>query len=173
MIDSFAGMADRHSTLCYSFRRMRMDFVHYLAGNILPLLDKATMANSVEGRVPLLDHRLAEFAFALPAQINLAGGRPKGLFKRACEGLAPPAVLARRKEGFEAPMRAWALESLGNHIERELTDRAVAPLEELLNLPRLRGMLKDPGARRRSAETLYSLYLFSRWYRTHVEKACA
>lgn len=53
------------------YSKMMLDLNHYLVGNILALTDKASMASSVEARVPLLDHRLVEYAFSLPTEMNL------------------------------------------------------------------------------------------------------
>jgi asparagine synthase (glutamine-hydrolysing) len=128
------------------------------------------MACSVEGRVPLLDHRLVEFAFALPARLNLLEGRPKGLFRRALRGLLPDALVDRGKDGFNAPMGVWIDEALGARIDAELCDGPIDWLDDLFDLDVLRAVARDPRRRRRAAETLYSLFVFSRWYRCHVDK---
>lgn len=65
--------------------------------------DRMSMANSVEGRFPYLDHRLIEFACRLPARLKLAGLREKWLLKRAVKDLLPAAVLKRPKQPYRAP----------------------------------------------------------------------
>ena len=61
---------------------MLLDLQNYLPNNILSLFDKATMAASVEGRVPLLDHRVVEFAYSLPETFNPLFGNEKDYSKK-------------------------------------------------------------------------------------------
>jgi asparagine synthase (glutamine-hydrolysing) len=145
---------------------MQLDLDHYLPGNILALTDKATMAASVEGRVPLLDHRLVELAFSMPESINLAGGEKKGLFRRVLATRLPASILERPKEGFNAPTGAW-IGQWAPMIRAELTERPSRALQELLDLTVLDAWLSDPLKRARSAELLYSLYVLNRWLVTH------
>lgn len=153
----------------YEYTRMLIDLRQYLVGDILALTDKATMACSVEGRVPLLDHRLVEFAFALPESINLLGGTAKGLLRRTLKGTLPDSLLERKKEGFNAPMHEWVIEGLDAKIDNELLAHPIDVFKELLDANALRTVLKNK-RNPRTAETIFSLFLFSRWYRTHIEK---
>jgi len=168
----FCGLLDNFDSYLSSFEasdaysRMRLDLHHYLPANILALTDKATMAASVEGRVPLLDHRLVEFAFSLPEEVNLAGGEKKGLFRRVLAKRLPISVLARPKEGFNAPMRVW-IEDWAPTIRRELTERPTQALKQLLDLRVAERWLGDPRQRARGAELLYSLYVLNRWLAIH------
>lgn len=73
----------------------------------LEKVDRATMAHSLEVRVPLLDHDLADLVLGLPSTIKLPAGKPKGLFKEALRGLVPPFVLERPKAGFGVPYGSW------------------------------------------------------------------
>ena len=82
----------------------------YLPNNVLSLTDKATMAASVEGRVPLLDHRVVEFAFSWKKEINILDGEQKGLFKKVLTNLLPKKLLWRKKEGFNSPIGKWIVE---------------------------------------------------------------
>lgn len=159
-----AHLASFHARDAYS--RMQLDLDHYLPGNILALTDKATMAASVEGRVPLLDHRLVELAFSMPESINLAGGEKKGLFRRVLATRLPASILERPKEGFNAPTGAW-IGQWAPMIRAELTERPSRALQKLLDLTVLDAWLSDPLQRARSAELLYSLYVLNRWLVTH------
>uniref|UniRef100_UPI0040487F01 asparagine synthase-related protein n=1 Tax=Shewanella sp. TaxID=50422 RepID=UPI0040487F01 len=146
--------------------RMRLDLEHYLPNNVLSLTDKATMAASVEGRVPLLDHRIVEFAFSLPARLNPLSGKDKGLFKQALGRYVPREVLDRSKEGFNAPMHSW-VERDPKVIQDELLGQAVPALNELVDLKVVESWLETPKRRRPAGESLYSLYLLNRWLRIH------
>jgi len=88
-------------------RLQDLDIKTYLPGDILTKLDRMSMANSLEGRVPLLDHPLVEFACGLPISLRLRSGETKYLLKRAMRGRVPEAVLTRPKQGFAVPLEAW------------------------------------------------------------------
>lgn len=169
LCDVFSDISLNGAGPGYAYTRMLIDLRQYLVGDILALTDKATMACSVEGRVPLLDHRLVEFAFALPESMNLLGGRAKGLLRRTLKHTLPDPLLDRKKEGFNAPMHVWVLDELEAEIEDELLTRPIQVFDELLDPGEVRTVLKSK-RNPRTAETIFSLFLFSRWYRTHVEK---
>jgi len=97
------------------------DLHHYLPGDILTKVDRATMAVSIEGREPLLDHRLVEFAFALPFRFRRGPGGSKHLLRKVLYQYVPREYLDRPKQGFAVPMRKW----LGNM--RQLIDRYIDP----------------------------------------------
>ncbi|GAB3443625.1 asparagine synthase (glutamine-hydrolyzing) [Massilia solisilvae] len=148
--------------------RMRLDLDTYLPNNVLALTDKATMAASVEGRVPLLDHRIVEFAFSLPLHLNPLGGKDKGLFKRVLERYVPREVLVRGKEGFNAPMHEW-VEKDPKAIREELLGCAVPLLKDMIDLQVVEAWLDAPERRRPAGESLYALYLLNRWLRHHIQ----
>jgi asparagine synthase (glutamine-hydrolysing) len=151
----------------YSYQRMLMDIKNYLPDNILSLTDKATMAASVEGRVPLLDHRLVEFAFSLPDKINLLDS-PKGLFKKVAGKLLPQELFNRKKEGFNPPDQGWFGQSLKSLISDELLGNSGEILSNMIDLKKLGKLLNDPKRTKHAATTLYSLYLFNKWHRKQV-----
>ena len=159
-----AHLSSFHTRDAYS--RMQLDLNHYLPDNILALTDKATMAASVEGRVPLLDHRLVELAFSMPESVNLAGGEKKGLFRHILASRLPASILDRPKEGFNAPTGAWIGQWIPI-IRAELTKRPARALRELLDLSVLGAWLDDPSRQARGAELLYSLYVLNRWLVVH------
>lgn len=145
--------------------RMRLDLDNYLPNNVLALTDKATMAASVEGRVPLLDHQVVEFAYSLPSEINLLNGCDKGLFKRVLGDYLPEPVLSRGKEGFNAPMSEWAAK-IAAEIDREMGD--LHPLlERIIDARVVERWRLDPRKRRFAGESLYAVYMLSRWLRAH------
>jgi len=83
------------------------DFRTYLPGDILTKVDRASMANSLEVRVPLLDHTLVEWAARLPPSLKLHGGKGKYVFKRALEPYVSSGILHRPKQGFAVPLAQW------------------------------------------------------------------
>jgi asparagine synthase (glutamine-hydrolysing) len=83
------------------------DFKTYLPGDILTKVDRASMANSLEVRVPLLDHTLVEWAAQLPSRLKLHGRDGKYVFKAALEPHVSKKILYRPKQGFAVPLAAW------------------------------------------------------------------
>ena len=104
------------------------DFQTWLPGRILPKVDRASMAVSLEVRAPFLDHHLVEFAATIPAAQKLAGARTKGLLRHALRGRLDEDVLAQPKRGFSVPMRAWMRGELGTALESELAGEALADI---------------------------------------------
>jgi asparagine synthase (glutamine-hydrolysing) len=83
------------------------DLQAYLPLDILPKVDRMTMAHSIEARPALLDHRLVEFALSLPSDMRIRGKTTKYLFRRAMRGLLPDLVIDRPKRGFTLPLGHW------------------------------------------------------------------
>jgi asparagine synthase (glutamine-hydrolysing) len=82
-------------------------------------MDIATMAYSVEGRSPFLDHRMMEFAAGLPPEYKMQGREQKVLLKGAMRGIVPDEVLDRPKMGFGVPLQRWFREDL-RELPREV-----------------------------------------------------
>jgi asparagine synthase (glutamine-hydrolysing) len=103
-----------------------LDLKTWLPGDILTKVDRASMAHSLEVRVPLLDHRLVEWASTLPPSLKLKGGTGKYVFKKALEADLPHDVLYRTKMGFSVPLAAWLRGPLAQRTRDALLDGAVA-----------------------------------------------
>lgn len=88
-------------------RIVAIDIGSYLADDILVKLDRMAMANSLEGRSPLIDHRLVEFAVRLPASMRVRNGRGKHLLRQVARRWLPSDVLDKPKQGFAIPLAAW------------------------------------------------------------------
>lgn len=86
---------------------MYLDAVHYLPHDILVKLDRATMSVSLEGRVPLLDHRVAEFAWSLPLKMRIRQRRGKWILRQVLYRHVPREIVDRPKSGFGMPLAAW------------------------------------------------------------------
>ena len=93
-------------------RMLDTDVNTYLPADLLVKMDIATMAYSVEGRSPFLDHHLMEFAATLPASLKLRGMTGKMLLKSALRGVLPDEILDRPKMGFGVPLHRWFREEL-------------------------------------------------------------
>jgi asparagine synthase (glutamine-hydrolysing) len=115
-----AGLADQD--LDFLSRLQDLDLKTYLPGDILTKVDRMSMANSLEARVPLLDHPLVEFACSLPPDLRLRAGATKYLLKRALAGRVPAEVLTRPKQGFAVPLESWFSGSIPSFFRDELAD---------------------------------------------------
>jgi len=105
-----AGTDDPLSMIQY------LDMKTYLVGDILTKVDRASMAHSLEVRVPLLDHELVEWIATLPSDFKLKDGEGKAIFKKSLEGRLPHDILYRPKMGFGVPLGKWFRNELKDRI---------------------------------------------------------
>jgi asparagine synthase (glutamine-hydrolysing) len=110
-------------------RALYVDRNTWLANDILPKVDRASMAAGLEARVPFLDVDLVEFTMRLPARLKMRGLRRKVVLKRAMAGRLPAFVLKRRKSGFNAPVSDWLRGRL-----RDMTDDLLTGSSALVDL---------------------------------------
>ncbi len=94
---------------------------NYLPGDILTKVDRASMAHSLEVRVPVLDHPFVEWAGRLPAALKLRGRTGKYLLKKAVEPYIPHDILYRPKMGFAVPLAGWLRGPLRQRVRARLT----------------------------------------------------
>ncbi len=102
------------------------DLHHYLPGDILTKVDRATMAVSIEGREPLLDHRLVEFAFALPFRLRRGARGPKHLLRQVLYKYVPRDHVDRPKQGFGIPLHHWLTGDMRILIDQYLEPGVIA-----------------------------------------------
>ena len=144
-------------------RLLYLDMKMYLEGDILPKVDRASMSASLEVRVPLLNHRLLEFAARLPHPYKLHYLTTKYLLRRAARDLLPPAILKRGKKGFNMPVARWLVRDL-----RDFAHDLLAPdklkREGFFQPEEVQVILADHMARRRDARKhLWTLLMFELW----------
>lgn len=142
-------------------RMTRTDFDYYLADDILTKVDRASMAVALEVRVPLLDHKICEFAFSLPGKYKNANGERKRLLRYCARRILPPTFDFDRKQGFVMPLRDWMARSLGGHLEELL---ACADFDQLLNRNGIRILLKEHREGFADhARKLWTVLMFCHW----------
>jgi asparagine synthase (glutamine-hydrolysing) len=106
-------------------RMLAVDAATQLPDDLLMLTDKMSMAQSLECRVPLLDHELVELAARIPGELKIRGGRLKHILKQAVSGVLPRDLLERKKRGFGTPMGAWLKNELAPLLGNLLSEGAV------------------------------------------------
>ena len=94
-----------------------LDMLHYLPDDILVKIDRASMASSLELRVPLLDHRVVELAWKIPEAMNTNGTEGKIILRRILSDYMPPQLFERPKMGFGIPLSDWMRGPLSTWIE--------------------------------------------------------
>jgi asparagine synthase (glutamine-hydrolysing) len=154
------------------FLRLAFDTQEYEFGLRLPELllmriDRFSMANSVEARVPFLDPDLVEFVYRLPVSQKMANGTSKVVLRKAISDVVPEWVLNRPKQGFGAPVDAWMQSRLGVLFERLIETDAVRTYfrEDVL-----RTALRNAGGRRgRPKMYLWPIVNFALWHRHWIE----
>src|SRR5436189_3087158 len=151
-------------------RLQDVDFGVYLVDDLLVKTDRASMAHSLEARVPFLDPLVTNFAFTLPARHKVRGLAKKVLLRKAVAPLLPPGIVHGRKRGFSIPAARWL------RGELEPFARATLSAETLRRQgffrPETVGRLIDDhvrGTEDRSRQ-LWGLLAFTLWYERHVER---
>jgi asparagine synthase (glutamine-hydrolysing) len=121
-IDVLRYHYDRAGTTDPLSRVQYVDIKTYLADDILVKVDRASMANSLEVRCPLLDHRLIELIAEIPSGLKLHRGYGKYIFKKALEPILPKSILQRRKWGFGVPLATWFRKDLKDFTHEVVFD---------------------------------------------------
>ena len=107
-------------------RCLFVDWESLLADQVLPFVDRLSMAHSVEVRPPFLDHRLVEYVATLPGAMKIRRGRVKSILKDAVADLLPAGVVDRPKEGFVMPINEWLLDKLKGFVLDALSPHNLA-----------------------------------------------
>lgn len=152
--DRFEAHGNGDESQWYSY----VDLKQFQAEHFLSKLDRVSMAHSVEGRTPFLDHTLVEEVFKLEPSLRYRHGVTKDLLKKIAQPYLPEAIIHRKKKGFASPYLEW----LNEAGELELILR-VNEQSGLFHTPVLEEYI-NRGKQGRFKQHLWGLYLFSRWF---------
>ncbi len=143
------------------------DLTVYLPEVMLNRADKMSMAQSLEIRVPLLDHNLVEFAFSIPLNLKLKRLRTKHLLKEALEPWLPRTILNRKKRGFNPPLEFWLQRKLEDYV-RDYRLREILAESGYFNIGHIDSMIADHVRGQYDySRQLWALLVFAVWWK-HV-----
>ncbi|HEY7685127.1 MAG TPA: asparagine synthase (glutamine-hydrolyzing) [Gemmatimonadales bacterium] len=148
---------------------MYLDLVAYLPGDILVKLDRASMGVSLEARVPLLDHRVIEFAWRTPLSFKLRGGVGKWVLRQVLDRYVPRHLVERPKHGFHMPIATWLTGPLRDWAEALLDERRLR--DEAVLEPKV---IRQKWAAHLSNETrwdydLWTVLMFQAWNESRAQ----
>jgi asparagine synthase (glutamine-hydrolysing) len=156
-LDSFTGVS------CFELQS-------YMVNTLLRDTDSASMANSLEVRVPFLDHRLVEFVGRLPKNAKYNRDVPKSLLVEALSDLLPDEVVGQSKRTFTLPWEVWLRGPLGVQLSQDLAN-LTPPLRKYLNPRAVRGAWQNFVVGHTTWSRPWSLYVLNEWIRHHVTDA--
>jgi len=149
--------------------RRPLDTKTYLPGDILTKVDRTSMLVSLEARVPILDHKLVEFAARIPARIKIKSRERKYLLKKTAEQLLPKEVIYRQKMGFAVPIAEW-IKTEWQDISQELLMSKRALARENFNPNFVTRLINEHKMGRRNHDILlWTLMVLELWYREFID----
>jgi len=145
-----------------------MDTKHWLADSHLIMMDKMSMANSIELRTPILDHRLVELAASMPEKFKVNLFSSKIIFKNAFMPEIPKEIIGRPKRGFSTPINLWLRRSKGELSEILMNKRGTA--KDIFNKKQIDNIVgKHKQGRADFSASLFTLVVLSLWLNTFLE----
>jgi asparagine synthase (glutamine-hydrolysing) len=147
-----------------------VDTKTYLVGDILTKVDRMSMLNSLEVRVPILDHQFLEWVTGLPAEWKLRGGAQKYILRKLAVRVGVPrAALDRPKQGFALPLVHWMRNELKELLTILLEPRTL--LRGYFQAEGVRKLMNDHlHGRRESSARIWRLLMFELWHRNFLER---
>jgi asparagine synthase (glutamine-hydrolysing) len=151
-------------------RLQDVDLGTYLVDDLLVKTDRASMAHSLEARVPYLDPVVTNLALALPTRLKVRGLRKKVLLRRAAEPLLPRKIVYGKKRGFSIPAAAWLRGEL-EPFARDVLSRETVERQGYFEPGPVRQLIDDHVAGREDlSRQLWGLIAFTLWHERHVER---
>ncbi|MEC5144385.1 asparagine synthase (glutamine-hydrolyzing) [Chitinophaga sp. 212800010-3] len=149
---------------------LAVDYKTFLVDNNLVKVDRATMSVSIEGREPMLDHRLVEFLATVPAALKVKNGINKYILKTIVHKYIPKPLMERPKRPFIAPLQEWFRDELKEQMQYYLSGARLAK-SGLFNVPNVEQLLNNYlSGGKVSHQKLWNMLVFQLWYNRWIEK---
>lgn len=146
-----------------------VDMKMYLEGDILYKVDRASMANSLEVRVPFLNRNVIRLATSLPLELKLHRLTSKYLLKKCMKGILPDEIINRPKKGFNMPVAYWLLGDLRD-LTLDMLSESRLKRQNLFNYHYVKQLLDEHFARQKdNRKELWTLLVFQLWYDKYIE----
>ena len=137
---------------------------------LLMRVDKVTMSESLEARVPFLDHHLVEFSMNIPMSFKTKGNEPKYILKKAVEGIIPHNIIYRKKMGFGAPMSQWLRGDFGEHVSSSILNSNLLQ-RGYFNIDYIKKLSEDhKKGRRDNSLYIWTLFNLTSWYDYWIDR---
>src|SRR6267143_3377247 len=150
-------------------RMLYVDTKLWLPDDLLARGDKTSMAASLEGRVPLLDHKLVEFAASLPPHLKVKGLTRKYLLRKVAQAWLPPEIISRKKKGFPMPMSLWFRKEARSFL-RDALSPSTLHRRGLFNPPFVEKLLRDHETGFADhGSLLWGLLSIELWHRVYID----
>ncbi|MDP6954126.1 MAG: asparagine synthase C-terminal domain-containing protein, partial [Alphaproteobacteria bacterium] len=149
-------------------RMQVMDSISYLPDDVLTKVDRASMAEALEVRVPLLDHRVVEFGWRLPYEQKYRDGLGKWLLRQVLYRHVPPALVERPKSGFGVPIAAWLRGPIRDWAEALLAPEALADAGLPGTEPIRRAWARLQAGHDRFQEPIWGVLVYQAWHQHQV-----
>ena len=147
----------------FVWKMQEIDMHTYLTDDILTKVDRVSMKCSLEARVPLLDHKVAELSFKIPTKYKLQGNQRKYILKKTMEKYLPESILYHKKQGFAVPLKQWFKDDLKAYVH----DRLIATnnnLSEYINQDFVAKIVDDHNTGMRDLNSkIWSLLFLDAW----------
>lgn len=142
---------------------MAMDAQTYMVDDVLTKVDRAAMANSLETRVPLLDHRVVELAWRMPLNMKIRNGQGKWVLRQVLYKYVPREMIERPKKGFSIPLAAWLRGPLRDWAEVLLNEQRLKAEGYLNPAPIRKAWLAHVQGKADHATRLWGVLMFQAW----------
>ncbi len=149
---------------------LNTDIHGYLAGDLLPMTDRMSMAHSLEVRVPFLDHELLEFAASIPPELKIHSLTTKYILRKVAKNLLPGEILRGQKRGFSIPLAFWLRGELKHYVETVLSSERIDQMG-YFNSHKVSQLLEEHFSSRANHENkIWALLVFCLWHEQYAAR---